>query len=97
MRASKRKSKMNERDESDEAYEKAIDELVDLVSEHMRDHPRSQLEPFEAYAARIKAKIHADMKTFRTRFTKGYHALLKELEKEYPKHEGPSGPGAIRP
>ncbi len=97
MKESRRNTKMHESDENDELYEKAIDELANLVSEEMQGHPRSNLEPFEAYAARIKAKIHANMSVFRERFGKGYHALIKELEKEYPKHKGPPGPGAIRP
>ena len=84
-------------DESDEAYEKAIDELANLVSEEMRGHPQNSLEPFDAYVARIKAKVHADMDKFRQRFSKGYHALIKEIEKEHPGHKGPPGPGAIRP
>jgi hypothetical protein len=84
-------------DESEEMYEKAINDLANLVSEEMRGHPSMSMEPFDAYAARIKAKIHADMNEFRTRFSRGYHALIKELEKEHPKHKEPPGPGAIRP
>jgi iron-sulfur cluster repair protein YtfE (RIC family) len=50
--------------------------------EEAKEHHRSELEPFELYAAKIRSKVHANVDEFRTRFAKGYHVLLEELGKE---------------
>lgn len=64
--------------------EQAIDDLADLVVESFQDSYRSELEPFEAYAARVRARVYADVTLFRQRFHHGYHVLMDELSKTHP-------------
>ena len=65
--------------------DKAIEELADVVIESLREQYRSDLEPFELYAQKVRFKIHININEFRTGFFKGYHVLLEELHKEHVK------------
>ena len=62
--------------------EQAIDDLADLVIENLEGSYHSDLEPFEAYASRVRARIYADVNQFRQRFHHGYHVLLDEVGKK---------------
>lgn len=74
-----------ERKKSDVAVneqERAIDDLAEYVIESLRGEFHSELEPFEAYAARLRKSIVADVRLFRQRFHRGYHVLMTELARE---------------
>ena len=78
-------------------FKKSVDELAEAIVEEEREAFHSDLEPFEAYAQRVKAQLHTDMNEFRERFTSGYEVLLNEIVKEgegSSKDESPP-PGAI--
>ncbi len=68
--------------ESPEMLDKAAEDFAEVVVNSFRENYHSEMEPFEAYAARIKAKIYDDITEFRSRFAKGYHVLLDELGKK---------------
>lgn len=86
------------RDE-DAEFEKSIDEIADALLEGEEENYDSELEPFEAYANRMRTEIHENMEEFRDRFLKGYELLLKELAQQYTgmaEAEGRLPPGAIK-
>lgn len=66
--------------QEEQELEKALDEFAKLVAEEEEGSPHRDFEPLEQYSHRIKAKIHANMDQFRSRFTKGYRVLLEELK-----------------
>lgn len=61
--------------------EQEIDDLADLVVENLQSSYRSDLEPFEAYAARVRARVYDDVSLFRQRFHHGYQVLMEEIKK----------------
>ena len=65
--------------QEEQELEKALDEFAKLVAEEGEVSLQRELEPFEHYSQRIKAKIHGNVDQFRSRFTKGYRVLLEEL------------------
>ncbi|MFQ5730113.1 MAG: hypothetical protein ACE5GN_07110 [Waddliaceae bacterium] len=86
--------------EADVEFATAVDELTDAIVEDLEESYDSELEPFEAYAQRVRAQIHSNMDEFRKRFLQGYEVLLKELSERYtkmdeePEEEPP--PGAMK-
>lgn len=64
-----------------QASEQAIDDLADLVVENLQSSYRSDLEPFEAYAARVRSRVYDDVTLFRQRFHHGYQVLMEEIKK----------------
>ncbi len=63
-------------------FEQVIDEITELVVESLRQDYHNDLEPFEAYAARIRGRLATNLRDLRTRFNRGYHVLLEELDRE---------------
>ncbi len=71
-----------------------MEEFADATIEVLRENHHSSLEPFEAYAARLKGEMVKSLETYSTRLMHGYKVLLDELNKQ----KGPSNPsGMIRP
>lgn len=98
MKSRKKKLKTIELDHNEQGFESVVDDLTEAVVEELRDEHVSALEPFEQYAHKVRGKMHADFKNFRTRFVKGYNALMEELLHEQEaqvKH--PPSKGNIRP
>ncbi len=78
--------------------DKAIDEFADAAVEILRGSYRSELEPFEAYAARLKGEMVKHLHEYRHRLTHGYEVLLEELSKEKaPPRTSHGRSGTIRP
>lgn len=69
--------------EDEERYKKTLEEMADAVIGSLKPGYRSDLEPFEQYAEKVKAKMHTDMDDFRLRLAKGYKALLDEIQKNH--------------
>lgn len=83
----------------DVEFKEAIEELADAVVEELKEGYRSDLEPFEAYAQRMRQELHTNMEDFHDRFLKGYEVLIHELlERQEKSHEdeGEVPPGAIK-
>ena len=78
-------------------FKNSVDELAHAIVEEEREAFQSELEPFEAYAQRVKSQLHTDMNEFRERFTNGYEVLLNEIveESEGIQDDEPRPPGAI--
>lgn len=57
-----------------------IGEFADVLSESVLDAPGNPEEPFETYAQQVRGHLHVNEDRFRSRFTKGYHALIEELK-----------------
>ncbi len=68
---------------------KTIEEFADAAIEVLRENHHSELEPFEAYAARLKCEMVQSLETYSTRLMHGYEVLLEELGKDKPS-AGPS-------
>lgn len=96
MKEGKKKGKAGIKEKEEGEYEKCIEELADVIVEGMHGEHHSEFEPLEIYVAKVKAKVHANMDEFRSRFSKGYHVLLEELQKQSPQENKPK-PGSIRP
>jgi hypothetical protein len=60
----------------------AIDRLADIIIEGARDEYQSELEPFDAYSAKLRLQIRDNMSQFRTRFMRGYEVIIAELKKK---------------
>ena len=73
----------------------SIEEFADAAVEILRGAHHSDLEPFDAYAARMKGEMVKQLQAYRTRLTHGYQLLLEELGKE--KAPSPRALGMIRP
>lgn len=83
MSSRRKKTKTAELDHDDEqVFASVVDDLAEAVIEELKDEHVNALEPFEQYAYKIRGKIHKDFKTFRSRFAKGYNALIEELVHE---------------
>lgn len=67
-------------DDSD-SFEKVIGNLLQVMSESIKDCCEHQTEPYERYVARLRMRFYEDNKTFNLRFKKGYKALLDEMSK----------------
>jgi hypothetical protein len=81
--------------EFDTKYEKSVEEMADAVIDSLKVDYQSDLEPFERYAERVKAKIHSNVDNFRGRLSKGYKAILEEIEKN--QKEFPPTHSSIKP
>ena len=68
---------------ADKEFAKAIDGLTEAMVNDLEKDYHSELEPFEAYATRIRVQIHSNLEEFRDRFLKGYEVLLNELSHSY--------------
>ncbi|CCB86963.1 MULTISPECIES: hypothetical protein [Parachlamydia] len=77
-----RKRKNTSSGQAEMKYEKTVEEVANAVADSMKDDYQNDLEPFELYAERIKAKIHSEMDDFRERLAKGYQVLLDEVKKQ---------------
>lgn len=68
---------------SDENFASVIDELTEAMTEDLGNEKNETLEPFEQYAQKVRGRMHADFNAFRSRFVKGYNALLEEIVHEH--------------
>lgn len=59
--------------------EQSLKHLADAVTESLQEGCKSDLESFEVYAQKMRSHLHSDPQVFRSRFLKGYQALLAEL------------------
>lgn len=94
---SRKKKEKTAVEESDVKIESVVDELAEAVVEDLHDNHADTLEPFEQYAHKVRGKIHSDFDAFRSRFVKGYQALIEEIvhEQEQDKQSPPKS-GNIR-
>lgn len=78
--------------EQETSFESVVDGLAEAVVEELKDEHVNELDPFEHYAQKIRGKIHTDLNIFRSRFVKGYNALMEEIqhEQELPRHSDKS-------
>jgi len=56
-----------------------IEDFAETLIESLKQHYQSPLEPFEAYAERIKLQFQDNQAEFRKRFSHGYEVLMKEI------------------
>lgn len=80
MKIQKKKSKAGGVEEQD-SFEEAIANLLDVMSESIKDEYENKIEPYDRYVARLRMRFYQDAKTFSLRFKKGYLALIDEMKK----------------
>lgn len=73
--------------EADVEFKQSVDALTEVLIEELKGDYRTDLEPFDAYAQRVRAQVHANMQDFRDRFLEGYEVLLQELVSQQTKAE----------
>lgn len=82
---------------SEEEFEKAVGELADAFIADLKEKKTNDLEPFEAYATRVRQDLFLKCKDFRKRFLSGYEALQGPIQKDVwaKKEEDKLPPGTI--
>lgn len=65
-----------------ELLDPAVETLLSLIVEDLKEHHNHQLEPYEVYVDRLKLELYGDYRTFLNRFKRGHQALLDELKAE---------------
>lgn len=60
-------------------FEHAIDELAQIFIDDAEQHYRSQLEPFDVYAQKVRNEFHHTLSDFRKRFAHGYKVLIQKV------------------
>ena len=65
--------------EADVEFKRSVDALTEVLVEELKEEYHTDLEPFDAYAQRVRAQVHANMEDFRDRVLEGYEVLLQEL------------------
>lgn len=75
----------NKKTVTEEDVDQAALELAELVTSHLHEEPRSEVEPFEQYVQKVRAQVHADANVFKKRFKQGYEVLLEEIKKNPPR------------
>lgn len=56
-------------------------DLIEAMLEENQGHMDQDHDPFESYVQRVSTKMQKDPQLFRTRFVKGYQALLEEIKR----------------
>lgn len=84
--------------EADVEFKQSVDQLTNAIVEDLQENYHNDMEPFEAYAQRVRAQIHENMDDFRSRFLQGYEVILNELALQYSSKsdEQEPPPGALR-
>lgn len=82
MKNRKKKEKVSTDVKLEEKFANVIDGLTEALSEELSNENIKSMEPFEQYAQQVRGRMHADFNTFRSRFVKGYNALLEEIVHE---------------
>lgn len=65
--------------EAEKEFEKSVEDLTSAIVEDLEADYQSELEPFEAYANRIRHQVHENLETFKDRFLHGYDVLIEEI------------------
>ncbi|MCB1213706.1 MAG: hypothetical protein KDK40_05330 [Chlamydiia bacterium] len=66
----------------DDILEATLESLADLVVLEAKESYHSELEPFDSYARRLRARMISEFKTFRQRFANGYKVLYEGIRRE---------------
>ena len=64
----------------DPQFDRAIDALAQVFIDDAEQHHRSELEPFDLYAQKIRNEFHSTLSDFRKRFAHGYQVLQKKVQ-----------------
>lgn len=72
---------MDKSDKNEDDFEKSVKGLTTAIEEKLGEEHMANLEPFEAYAHRVRSQVLLGLGEFRERFQEGYKVLLEELKK----------------
>lgn len=61
-------------------FQRSVSDLTEAFVEDMEEMMLKDLEPYEAYANHIRHQVCGNLEQFRSRFTRGYQALLNEMK-----------------
>jgi len=59
----------------------SMQDVANLALETLVESYKTDGEPFEVYAQKLKSHIHTDPEVFRHRFTQGYEMMMDILRK----------------
>lgn len=82
MKNRKKKEKISTDAKLEKNFANVIEGLTEALTEELSNENIKSMEPFEQYAQKVRGRMHADFNTFRSRFVKGYNALLEEIVHE---------------
>lgn len=71
---------MSERQKTE--LDNAVDELLTLVVDDLKDEAQHKIEPYEVYLMKLRLQLYKDFETFLVRFKEGHQALLDELKND---------------
>lgn len=63
-----------------------LEEFANLVVDDLREDYRKDLEPFEAYAEKVRERIYRNAENLEKRFVEGFRVLTDALEKKGPQN-----------
>src|SRR5262249_40935147 len=72
---------------SDSEFEQAINDYLDVAVELERAAYKSDIEPFEAYAAKLRERLGDSLRQFQRTYSHGYRLLIDELKKKKSEQE----------
>lgn len=62
--------------------ERSMEDLLDVIVDDLKEHYKSDLEPFDLYAQKVRSHLYSSIEEYHKRFVKGYSALLEQIKKE---------------
>lgn len=62
--------------------DESLENLAEVISEEIKGHPHTALDPFDVYADRVRLRVKGDLDKFRHKFARGYHILIEQIEKD---------------
>jgi tetratricopeptide (TPR) repeat protein len=71
----------------DPELEEAINDYLDAAVELEKDDYNSDIEPFQAYASRLRSQLAAGLLQFQQNYAHGYRVLVDEVHKIYPEKD----------
>ncbi len=79
----------------DPQFDEAVDALAQIFIDDAEQQYRSQLEPFDLYAQKVRGQFHDTLSDFRKRFAHGYQVLIKQIRDQHQRQElkKPGGAG----
>lgn len=80
MKKNKQSNESSPAEQQSILQEQEMDQLAELLCVKSAAAKAVDQDPFSCYTESLQAKFHSDPRHFKSRFVKGYHALLEQLQ-----------------
>jgi hypothetical protein len=65
---------------TDPLAKETIQSMADLALDSLKEEYRTEWEPYELYAQKLRSHVHANPHEFSEKFKKGYETLLERIK-----------------